>query len=82
MGFALPDGMFGSYLYAGAAPDLMGEKHSFQLFADYFQFYLLDEAAVADLSEAWTPEASIECSRSRPESSALALRGISNPGAP
>ena len=31
--------------------------HSFELFADYFQFYLQDEAASGDLSDAWTPEA-------------------------
>ena len=29
----------------------------FELFADYFQFYLQDEAASGDLSDAWTPEA-------------------------
>ncbi|WP_375780630.1 hypothetical protein ACE103_18670 [Bradyrhizobium sp. ma5] len=27
------------------------------LFADYFQFYIQDESATGDLSEAWTPEA-------------------------
>lgn len=31
--------------------------HTFELFADYFQFYLQDEKAPVDLSEAWTPEA-------------------------
>ena len=35
----------------------MTAKHSFTLFADYHQFYLQDEAADGDLSEAWTPEA-------------------------
>lgn len=30
---------------------------SFNLFADYFQFYLQDEAANGDLSDAWTEEA-------------------------
>lgn len=29
----------------------------FELFADYFQFYLQDEAAAGDLSESWDPEA-------------------------
>jgi hypothetical protein len=29
----------------------------FELFADYFQFYLQDEAAVGDLSNSWGPEA-------------------------
>ena len=28
-----------------------------QLFADYHQFYLQDEAAAGDLSDAWSPEA-------------------------
>ena len=32
-------------------------KHSLELFADYFQFYLQDEAATGDHSDAWTPEA-------------------------
>jgi hypothetical protein len=31
--------------------------HAFTLFADYFQFYLQDEKAHGDLSEAWTPQA-------------------------
>jgi hypothetical protein len=31
--------------------------HHFELFADYNQFYLQDESAEGDLSEAWTPEA-------------------------
>jgi hypothetical protein len=31
--------------------------HSFELFADYFQFYLQDETASGDLSEAWTSDA-------------------------
>jgi len=31
--------------------------HTFRLFADYFQFYLQDEAAEGDLSECWTEEA-------------------------
>ncbi len=35
----------------------MTPKYSFTLFADYHQFYLQDEAAAGDLSEAWTPEA-------------------------
>ena len=32
-------------------------KHTFKLFADYFQFYLQDESAAGDLSESWTNEA-------------------------
>jgi len=35
----------------------MTGKYAFTLFADYFQFYLQDEAASGDLSDAWTPEA-------------------------
>ena len=35
----------------------MTGKHEFTLFADYFQFYLQDEAASGDLSEAWTVDA-------------------------
>jgi hypothetical protein len=31
--------------------------HSYTLFADYFQFYLQDEASEGDLAEAWTDEA-------------------------
>ncbi len=31
--------------------------HSYRLFADYFQFYLQDEAANGDLSDAWTDQA-------------------------
>jgi hypothetical protein len=31
--------------------------YDFELFADYFQFYLQDETAVGDLSDAWTAEA-------------------------
>ncbi len=31
--------------------------HSFNLFADYFQFYLQDEAVDGNLSDAWTDEA-------------------------
>jgi hypothetical protein len=33
------------------------QRFSFELFADYFQFYLQDESAEGNLSEAWTPEA-------------------------
>ena len=33
------------------------KRAEFNLFADYFQFYLQDEGANGDLSEAWTPEA-------------------------
>ena len=32
-------------------------KHSFELFADYFQFYLADEKWHGDLSDAWTDDA-------------------------
>ena len=35
----------------------MTQKHSFTLFADYYQFYLQDEAVAGDLSDAWTPDA-------------------------
>lgn len=31
--------------------------HKYQLFADYFQFYLQDESAVGDLSDSWDDEA-------------------------
>jgi len=31
--------------------------YSYELFADYFQFYLQDEQADGDLSDAWTKEA-------------------------
>ena len=31
--------------------------YKYELFADYFQFYLQDEAADGDLSESWTEEA-------------------------
>jgi hypothetical protein len=31
--------------------------HTFNLFADYFQFYLQDEAIDGDLSDSWTDEA-------------------------
>lgn len=33
-------------------------RHQFDVFADYFQFYLQDDdTQLGDLSEAWTPEA-------------------------
>jgi hypothetical protein len=35
----------------------MTQRYSFELFADYFQFYLQDDAVTGDLSESWTPEA-------------------------
>ena len=35
----------------------MTQKYSFSLFADYYQFYLQDEAVSGDLSDAWTPDA-------------------------
>ncbi|RYD63544.1 MAG: hypothetical protein EOP84_33555 [Verrucomicrobiaceae bacterium] len=33
------------------------QRHDLNLFADYHQFYLQDELAVGDLSDAWTEEA-------------------------
>jgi hypothetical protein len=33
------------------------KSHQLQLFADYYQFYLQDEAADGDSSEAWSPTA-------------------------
>lgn len=33
------------------------QSYEFELFADYFQFYLQDEKAKGDLSESWTEEA-------------------------
>ena len=33
------------------------QQYKFELFADYFQFYLQDEKAKGDLSESWTEEA-------------------------
>ena len=33
------------------------QSHNLELFADYFQFYLQDEVAAGDLSDAWGPEA-------------------------
>jgi hypothetical protein len=35
----------------------MSRRFEFKLFADYFQFYLQDEAAKGDLSESWTQDA-------------------------
>ncbi|KGK57624.1 hypothetical protein FHR47_001278 [Xanthomonas arboricola] len=32
-------------------------SHNLKLFADYFQFYLQDEVASGDLSDAWSPAA-------------------------
>ena len=32
-------------------------QNNFDIFADYFQFYLQDEEADGDLSDGWTPEA-------------------------
>ncbi|KER88531.1 hypothetical protein GW16_01105 [Xanthomonas arboricola pv. celebensis] len=31
------------------------QSHTLELFADYFQFYLQDEGASGDLSDAWSP---------------------------
>lgn len=36
---------------------MLKEKYEFELFADYHQFYLQDEAADGDLSESWTEQA-------------------------
>lgn len=33
------------------------QSHKLKLFADYFQFYLQDESASGDLSDAWSPAA-------------------------
>ena len=33
------------------------QRHELELFADYHQFYVQDEDAKGDLSDAWTPEA-------------------------
>ena len=35
------------------------QRYDLELFADYHQFYLQDEQAVGDLSDAWSEEASI-----------------------
>jgi hypothetical protein len=35
----------------------MDRRFQFELFADYFQFYLQDESVKGDLSESWTQEA-------------------------
>jgi hypothetical protein len=35
----------------------MNQRFQFELFADYFQFYLQDESVKEDLSESWTQEA-------------------------
>lgn len=35
----------------------MNRRFEFKLFADYFQFYLQDESAGGDLSEAWNQDA-------------------------
>jgi len=34
----------------------MDRRREFELFADYFQFYLQDESATGDLSDSWTEE--------------------------
>ena len=43
------------------APLSVMASHSYRLFADYFQFYLQDESANGDLSDAWDPEAMANC---------------------
>ena len=35
----------------------ISRRFEFNIFADYFQFYLQDEGAGGDLSESWTPDA-------------------------
>jgi hypothetical protein len=35
----------------------MMQRFEFEVFADYFQFYLQDESAKGDLSDSWTQEA-------------------------
>jgi hypothetical protein len=35
----------------------MVKRFEYEIFADYFQFYLQDETAAGDLSDSWTPEA-------------------------
>ena|ERR1700675_4995163 len=35
----------------------MTQRFEFEVFADYFQFYLQDESAKGDLSDSWTQEA-------------------------
>lgn len=39
---------------------MLKEKHEFELFADYHQFYLQDEQASGDLSDSWTEQAHID----------------------
>jgi hypothetical protein len=36
---------------------VVAQMRHFQLFADYFQFYLQDESAEGDVSDSWTDEA-------------------------
>lgn len=45
--------------FSGLDSDVMGaiKKYHFDLFADYHQFYLQDEAVFGDLSESWTEKA-------------------------
>ena len=33
------------------------KRHHFELFADYHQFYIQDEAVEGNLADSWTPEA-------------------------
>ena len=35
---------------------MLKKKYQFRLFADYFQFYIQDEQATGDLSDAWNKE--------------------------
>lgn len=42
---------------AGHSGDSLDQRIELELFADYFQFYLQDEQAKGDLSEAWTERA-------------------------
>ena len=36
---------------------MITQRHELRLVAEYYQFYLQDETAEGDLSDAWTPEA-------------------------
>ena len=36
---------------------MLMETHEFNLFADYFQFYLQDESVTGNLGDSWTEEA-------------------------
>lgn len=46
---------FAARLNSGVRPHM--KSHQLQLFADYYQFYIQDEAADGDLSDAWSQDA-------------------------